>query len=68
MWVINQVLTWPKLKLPQDAEKHGLRNMPKDLTPRPITDEDPVHERVLNSVAETGNAVLAKKAANELNK
>ncbi|KAL8897698.1 MAG: hypothetical protein Q9207_007082 [Kuettlingeria erythrocarpa] len=55
------------LKIPQNAKKHGLRNTPHDWTPRPITDEDPIHERVLNIVMETGNAVLAKKAATDLN-
>lgn len=41
--------------------------MAQDLAPRPITDEDPVHARVLGFVADTANAVLAKKAANDLN-
>lgn len=41
--------------------------MIRDLSPRPITDEDPVQARVLSFVVDAGNAVLAKKAANDLN-
>ncbi|KAI4242980.1 MAG: hypothetical protein LQ352_007123 [Teloschistes flavicans] len=48
-------------------DKAGVRGMIRDLSPRPITDEDPVQARVLSFVVDAGNAVLAKKAANDLN-
>ncbi|KAL8924438.1 MAG: hypothetical protein Q9208_004046 [Pyrenodesmia sp. 3 TL-2023] len=55
------------LQFPQNPKKHGIRNVPHDWAPRPVTDEDPVHERVLSLVMDTGNAVTAKKAATDLN-
>ncbi|KAI4107393.1 MAG: hypothetical protein L6R37_001624 [Teloschistes peruensis] len=55
------------IKRPHD-NKAGVRNMARrDLRPRPITDKEPVHARVLSFVVDAGNAVLAKKAANDLN-
>ena len=55
------------MNLLQSSSKSAIQTMAKDLSPRPITDKDPVHARVLSSVADTGNAVLAKKAATDLN-
>ncbi|KAL9596570.1 MAG: hypothetical protein Q9219_005697 [cf. Caloplaca sp. 3 TL-2023] len=41
--------------------------MAKAVPPLPVEDRNPVHARVLGLVADTANAVLAKKAANDLN-
>ncbi|KAL9587411.1 MAG: hypothetical protein Q9203_003524 [Teloschistes exilis] len=55
------------IKRPHD-NKAGVRSMARrDLRPRPITDKEPVHARVLSLVVDAGNAVLAKKAVNDLN-
>ncbi|KAL9009230.1 MAG: hypothetical protein Q9173_005721 [Seirophora scorigena] len=49
-------------------QKHRFRSIREEWAPRPITDDDAVHEHVLSLVGDTANAVLAKKAANDLNR
>lgn len=55
------------MKAVQQREKHEFREIRDEWAPRHITDEDPIHERVLSLVGDTANAVLAKKAATDLN-
>ncbi|KAL8971770.1 MAG: hypothetical protein Q9197_003104 [Variospora fuerteventurae] len=55
------------MKAEQQREKHEFREIRDEWAPRHITDEDPIHERVLSLVGDTANAVLAKKAATDLN-
>ncbi|KAL8835699.1 MAG: hypothetical protein Q9170_003201 [Blastenia crenularia] len=63
----SQLSTFFSIKLPDGAPKGELRRIPKDAPPRPATHEDTVQAQILNLVADTANAVLAKKAANDLN-
>ncbi|KAL8929396.1 MAG: hypothetical protein Q9172_000447 [Xanthocarpia lactea] len=52
---------------PKPADGGASRSRVEGIPPRPIADKDPVHARILESVASTGNTVLTKKAAGELN-
>lgn len=52
---------------PQSAYTGGFRSRVRGNPPQPIADKDPIHARILDSVANTGNTVLTKKAAGELN-
>ncbi|KAL8750436.1 MAG: hypothetical protein Q9199_007070 [Rusavskia elegans] len=52
---------------PQSADNVGFRSRVRGKPPQPIADKDPIHARILESVANTGNTVLTKKAAGELN-
>ncbi|KAL9004961.1 MAG: hypothetical protein Q9188_002242 [Gyalolechia gomerana] len=63
----QQLSVFFSVKLPQSSKPGHLKSRAKDLAPRPITDDDPVHASVLGLVADTANAVLAKKAATDLN-
>lgn len=56
------------MQLDQQREKHTFRSIREGWAPRPITEDDAVHEHVLSLVGDTANAVLAKKAANDLNR
>ncbi|KAL8951614.1 MAG: hypothetical protein Q9222_002414 [Ikaeria aurantiellina] len=62
-----QLSTFFMLKPERGFVKDTQRSTQMDSRPRPVTDDEPVHARVLSLVADTGNAVLAKKAANDLN-
>lgn len=63
----QQLSVFFSVKLPRSAQQGPSKSKAKDLAPRPMTDDDPVHASVLSSVVDTANAVLAKKAANDLN-
>ena len=52
---------------PQPVEDGASRSRGGGEAPHPTTDKDPIHARILESVASTGNTVLTKKAAGELN-
>ncbi|KAL8849030.1 MAG: hypothetical protein Q9221_005991 [Calogaya cf. arnoldii] len=52
---------------PKPADNGGARSRVRGKPPQPIPDRDPTHARILDSVANTGNTVLTKKAAGELN-
>ncbi|KAL8870420.1 MAG: hypothetical protein Q9174_003536 [Haloplaca sp. 1 TL-2023] len=55
------------VKLPPKLDDAALRGlMAKDLRPRPITDDDPDHARILDFVVSAGNTVLTKKAITDL--
>ncbi|KAL8674117.1 MAG: hypothetical protein Q9168_001454 [Polycauliona sp. 1 TL-2023] len=49
------------------TEKRGDQSRIRTGPPQSIVDKDPIHARILESVANTGNTVLTKKAAGELN-
>ncbi|KAL8994089.1 MAG: hypothetical protein Q9169_005845 [Polycauliona sp. 2 TL-2023] len=52
---------------PRLAENGSYNNRSRGGPPQPVADKDPIHARILESVANTGNTVLTKKAAGELN-
>ncbi|KAL8728336.1 MAG: hypothetical protein Q9166_005479 [cf. Caloplaca sp. 2 TL-2023] len=52
---------------PKAAHNEGFRSIARDTLPRPVAGEETIHARILNLVADTGNTVLTKKAAGDLN-